>query len=456
MFWNTRSIESNQRNTATFSAGRLQGSAGAGGSHTTSGHAALAADELEAQAPALRLATWTEIEPALKGRILVELHLDVRQQLIAASTMGELADALHELDLDELSDLYPQLPAAVGDAVLSAMDIQRREKFDLVRAYPDDSAGGLMDTDTLAVQPDTTLATAAAYLVTARGERGDLPRALDALNVVDADSIYLGRLSLVDLVSLDKDLRACDVLQPLEPIRAKTPAAHVARRFENEDLVAAPVVDEKGRLIGRITVDDVLDFVRAQAEHATLAPGGLSERTDTFAPAWQSARQRAVWLGVNLAFALLATVVIALFNQTIERVVALAILMPVVSSMGGVAGTQSLALVLRGLALEQIDRSNRWRLLRREVIVAGVNGLLWAAVVGTLAALWFGNATLSVVFAIAIVVNLVAGVVAGTLIPLVLQRLKIDGALAGEVLLVAFTDTFGFFVFLGLATLALR
>jgi magnesium transporter len=246
------------------------------------------------------------------------------------------------------------------------------------------------------------------------------------------------------------------VLQPLEPIRAKTPAAHVARRFENEDLVAAPVVDEKGRLIGRITVDDVLDFVRAQAEHAILAPGGLSERTDTFAPAWQSARQRAVWLGVNLAFALLATVVIALFNQTIERVVALAILMPVVSSMGGVAGTQSLALVLRGLALEQIDRSNRWRLLRREVIVAGVNGLLWAAVVGTLAALWFGNATLSVVFAIAIVVNLVAGVVAGTLIPLVLQRLKIDGALAGEVLLVAFTDTFGFFVFLGLATLALR
>jgi magnesium transporter len=210
MFWNTRSIESNQRNTATLSAGCLQGSAGAGGSHTTSGHAALAADELEAQAPALRLATWTEIEPALKGRILVELHLDVRQQLIAASTMGELADALHELDLDELSDLYPQLPAAVGDAVLSAMDIQRREKFDLVRAYPDDSAGGLMDTDTLAVQPDTTLATAAPYLVTARGERGDLPRALDALHVVDADSIYLGRLSLVDLVSLDKDLRACN------------------------------------------------------------------------------------------------------------------------------------------------------------------------------------------------------------------------------------------------------
>jgi magnesium transporter len=237
---------------------------------------------------------------------------------------------------------------------------------------------------------------------------------------------------------------------------ASTPAARVARRFENEDLVSAPVVDDDGHLLGRITVDDVIDFRTQQAEHAALAPSGLDEQTDTFAPALRSARHRALWLGINLVCALVAAAVIALFDDTIERLVALAVLMPVVTNMGGVAGTQSLTLVVRALALEQVDRSNRWRLLRRELAVALINGLVWALVVGVLATLWFGRPALSAIFGAAILVSLVFGVAAGTLIPLVLERLRVDAAIAGEVLLVALTDTFGFFVFLGMAAWYLR
>jgi magnesium transporter len=418
--------------------------------------AAQIADLLEALPPERREGIWARVAPRLKGDVLTEVRREVRRQLIDASSADELTVALGQLHLDALSDLYPELPAPVSDAVLRAMDAQRRQRFDLVRSYADDIAGGLMDTDALAVRPDVTLAMVMAYLALLRSDQGPLPEELDAVSVTDLDGHYLGRLALVDVVSLDADMKVEDAMDAtFAPIDAHSPAARVARRFEDENLVSAPVVDGENRLLGRIKVDDVLDYLRAQAEHAALAPTGLDEDVDTFAPAWQSARQRAAWLGVNLMFALVASAVIGLFDGTIERLVALAVLMPLISSMGGVAGTQSLMLVIRGIALEQVDRSNRWRLLRRELAVAGLNGALWALVVGTVAGLWFKNWDLSLVVGAAILLNLVAGVAAGALLPLMLDRLRVDAAIAGEVLLVAFTDTFGFFAFLGLAALYL-
>lgn len=419
--------------------------------------AAQTADLLEALPPDRREDVWALVPPRLKGDVLVEVRREVRRQLIDASSADELTAAVGQLHLDALSDLYPELPAAVSDAVLRAMDAQRRQRFELVRSYADDSAGGLMDTDALAVRPDVTLAMVMDYLALLRVQEGPLPEELDAVIVTDLDGRYLGRLALVDVVSLRAELKVEDAMDAtFAPIDAHTPAAHVARRFEDENLVSAPVVDGEFRLLGRIKVDDVLDYLRARAEHAALAPIGLNEDVDTFAPALQSARKRAAWLGVNLVFALVASVVIALFDGTIQRLVALAVLMPVISSMGGVAGTQSLMLVIRGLALEQVNDSSRWRLLRRELAVAGLNGALWAFVVGALAGLWFDNWGLSLVAGAAILLNMVAGVAAGALIPLALERLSMDAAIAGEVLLVAFTDTFGFFAFLGLAALYLR
>jgi magnesium transporter len=419
--------------------------------------AAQAADLLEALPPERRNGVWALIAPQLKGDVLVEVRREVRRQLIDASSADELTASVGQLHLDALSDLYPELPAAVSDAVLRAMGAQRRQRFELVRSYADDTAGGLMDTDALAVRPDVTLGMVMDYLALLRVQEGPLPEELDAIAVTDLDGRYLGRLALVDVVSLRAELKVEDAMDAkFAPIDAQTPAARVARRFEDENLVSAPVVDAEFRLLGRIKVDDVLDYLRAKAEHAVLAPIGLNEDVDTFAPALHSSRKRAAWLGVNLVFALVASAVIGLFDGTIQRLVALAVLMPVVSSMGGVAGTQSLMLVIRGLALEQVDESNRWRLLRRELAVAGFNGALWALVVGTLAGLWFDNWGLSLVAGAAILLNIVAGVAAGALIPLALERLGTDAAIAGEVLLVAFTDTFGFLAVLGLATLYLR
>jgi magnesium transporter len=418
--------------------------------------AAQLADLLESLQPRQRLPVWRELDAATRGEVLVEAHRDVRAQLIAASTPQVLALAVQWLDLDELSDIDEALPPEVFDAVLRAMDDQRRARFDLVRSYADDTAGGLMDVDAISVRPDITLATVISFLAHTRAEHGRLPAELNAVNVVDADGIYLGRVPLTDLVSLGVEQKVQEVMDTtLAPIEAGESAAVVTRRFADEDLVSAPVVDAQGRLLGRITVDDVLDQVRRRGEHEAMGAVGLDEGTDTFAPAWLSARKRAIWLGINLMNALVAAAVIGFFDATIERLVALAVLMPVVSSMGGVAGTQSLALVIRGLALEQVNRANRWRLLRRELAVAAINGLLWAVVVGLLAWWWFGQPLLSLIFGAAIIVNLIAGVGVGTVIPMLLARFKVDAAIAGEVLLVAFTDTFGFFIFLGLAALFL-
>ena len=313
-----------------------------------------------------------------------------------------------------------------------------------------------MDVDAITVRPDVTLGMVLNYLNRYRAEHGKIPEHTDAVMVVDLGGNYLGQLHLSDLVSLDPERKVYDVMdRNVAAIAADTPAVRVARLFEDRDLVSAPVIEDQKKLIGRITVDDVIDLIREEAEHSVMATAGLDEEADTFAPALASARRRAIWLGINLVNALLAASVINLFDHAVDQLVTLAVLMPVVASMGGVAGTQSLALVIRGIALDQVREGNRWRLLKKELAVGAINGLLWALAVGLVVSLWFGNVKLSLVFGIALTINLLTGVASGTLIPMLLQRLRVDPALAGGVILVAVTDAFGFFIFLGMAALFL-
>jgi magnesium transporter len=419
-------------------------------------HPAQLADLLESLPAEDRARLWRLTDSSVKGDILVEAHGEVRRRLIEESALDELADAVKRLDLDELSDIYDELPPEVVEAVQRAMDGQRRTRFEVVRTYPEHTAGGLMDVDAISVRPDVTLRMVLNYLARYRAEYRQMPEHTDAVMVVDLGGRYLGSLALTDLVSLDPEKKVQDVMdRKAEPVTADATAAHVARLFQDRDLVSAAVVDEQNKLIGRITVDDVVDFIREEAEHSVMATAGLDEEADTFAPAIASARRRAIWLGIHLVSALAAAWVISLFDYTIDRLVALAVLMPVVASMGGVAGMQSLTLVIRGIALDQVKSANRWQLLKKELSVGAINGILGALAVGLIASLWFENFKLALIFGAALTLNLVAGVATGTLIPMALQRLRIDPAVAGGVILVALTDAFGFFVFLGLAAMLL-
>jgi magnesium transporter len=274
--------------------------------------------------------------------------------------------------------------------------------------------------------------------------------------VIDRNNNYLGILQLSDAVSLDAETSVSDAMTTGVPaISVLTPAAKVARLFEDQDLLSAPVVNEAGRLLGRITIDDVVDVMREEAEHEVMSRAGLAKATDMFGPILPNAGRRAIWLGVNLINAFVAAWVIGLFEASIDQLVALAVLMPVVASMGGVGGNQTLTLVTRGLALEQIRRSNIGRLLFRELTLGLLNGCVWSIVVAGVAAIWFDSFQLGIVFGVALILNLLTGAVAGTLVPLTLQRLGIDPALAGGVVLTAATDVVGFLSFLGLATLFL-
>jgi magnesium transporter len=415
-------------------------------------HAAEVADLLESLPAEERLPVWQLLDPATTGEVLLEASEAVRGQLIRESPPDKLTAAMALVDVDKLADLYDELPAPVIDAVIGAMQAQRRRTLETLRRFPEDSAGGLMDQDAIAVRSDVTLEVVQRYLRWLRRQRGDLPAFTDTLMVIDTQGHYQGVLALADVVSLDPRRRVSAAMQPeVVGIPATMPAPKVARLFQDRDLVSAPVVDEAGRLLGRITVDDMVDVLQDQAEHAVLAPAGLDEEQDMFAPVLSSARRRTIWLGVNLLNALIAAWVIGRFGGVIEQMVALAVLMPVVASMGGVAGNQTLTLVTRGIALDQVGRANARRLLAKELGVALVNGLFWALVVGAVALAWFGSTSLGLVFGAAILLNMVNGTVAGTLVPLGLSRLGIDPALAGGVLLTALTDVVGFASFLALA-----
>ncbi len=396
---------------------------------------------------------WDLVHPEDEGHVLVNLNHDVRARLIKEMDANELVAAVEGLDPDELADLLPDLPESVVEKILDSMDEQHRARVEAVMSYPEDSAGGLMNTDTITVRADITLDVVLRYL----RRLGDLPETTDQLIVTDRYGRYLGVLPLSALLVNDPNTRVADVMKrDVDPIPADMPARDVAALFEKRDLVSAPVVDENGMLLGRITIDDVVDVIREEADHSLMSMAGLSEEDDMFAPVVTTSRRRTIWLGINLLTALLASWVIGLFGATIQQQVALAVLMPVVASMGGIAGTQTLTIVIRGLALGQVTASNFRRLFSKEVLVGLLNGLIWAVIIAGIVVFWFDDWQLGGIIAAAIMINLLIAAIAGALIPIILQRMGVDPALAGGVVLTTVTDVVGFFAFLGLATALLR
>jgi magnesium transporter len=395
---------------------------------------------------------WEMVNDDVQGDVLVELSEDVREGLIGEMRPEELVAAAEGLDVDDLADLLAGLPETLTQQVLRSMDQQDRVRLTAVLAYPDDTAGGLMNVDTVTIRPDVTLEVVLRYL----RMRGELPERTDCLFVVDRDDRYLGALPVTALLTADPDRLVSTGLDPdVAPIAPETPAAEVAQIFASRDLLSAAVVAGDGRLLGRITVDDVVDVVREQAEHPGFAAAGLEDEEDVLAGVRRSVRRRALWLAVSLATALAASWVVGLFEATIEKVVALAVLMPVVASMGGIAGTQTATLIIRGIALGQVQPSNARWLFFKEVSVSAVNGVIFAGAVGLVTWLRFGTLEVAAVICAAVVINLAAAAVAGVAIPLALKRMRVDPALAGGVILTTVTDVVGFAALLGLGALFL-
>ncbi|HEC20543.1 MAG TPA: magnesium transporter [Gammaproteobacteria bacterium] len=416
-------------------------------------HPAEIAHLLESLPREQRDAVWELVSKDHEGDVLLQVNDDVRERLIREMDNSELVAAAEGLETDELADILPDFPEAVTEQVLESMDEQHRKRLEAVMSYPEDSAGGLMNTDTITVRADITLDVVQRYL----RRIGEIPEMTDNLIVTNRENQYLGLLPLTKLLTRDPETQVAEVMdREQEAIPASMPAQEVASLFEQRDLVSAPVVDEEGRLLGRITIDDVVDVIRDEAEHSLMSMAGLSEEDDMFAPVVTSSRRRTLWLAVNLLTALLASWVIGLFGATIEKQVALAVLMPIVASMGGIAGSQTLTLMIRGIAMGQVSRSNARRLFDKELLVGLLNGLIWALLIAAVVLVWFHDMQLAIIIAAAILINLVVAALAGVSIPLLLKRLGIDPALAGGVVLTTVTDVVGFLAFLGLATLALN
>lgn len=415
-------------------------------------HPAEIADALEALPPARRRVLWELIEPELEGEILMEVGDEVRESLVVDMNVAELRAATEQLDLDDLADFIQSLPEKLTSDVLAGMGRQDRTRLEQVLAHPEDSAGGLMNLDTVTVRGDVTLDVVLRFLRI----RGDLPRHTDRLWVTDRYGRYQGELPLRILLTNNTQTLVSDVISHrTEPLHVLTSDADVARAFEDFDLVSAPVVDDKNHLLGRVTIDDVVDVIREEAEQSVMSMAGLKQEDDIFAPVFRSTRKRAVWLGINLLTALLASWVIAQFEGTLERVVTLAVLMSVVPSMGGIAGSQTLTLVIRGQALNQVNKNNLRDLLSREVAIGLLNGVLWSSIIAGLVWLWFGSPKIGMIIGAALIVNLVTAAYVGAMLPIIMKRLGVDPALAGGVALTTITDVVGLIAFLGLATLLL-
>lgn len=411
-------------------------------------HPAKVAGLLEALPPDERRAVWSMVDSERAGKVLTFLHEEICASLARDLDPDDLAASVQALELDDLVDLIQSLPADLGTQLMTAAGGSRKKQIEALLSYPEDTAGGLMNADAIEVRANLRIETVMRYLRL----RANLPPQTDMLMVVDRKGVYQGGLRLSALVTADPSARVSDVMHTdVKGIPVQTPALEVARLFEDLDLLSAPVVDDGHHLIGRITVDDVVDRIREDSDRTVMHMAGLDQEADMFGPVLAASRQRAVWLGINLATALLAAWVIGLFQATLQQVVALAVLMPIVASMGGIAGSQTLTLVIRGLALGQVQQGNLRLLLTREVGISALNGLLWAAIVALLVIVWFGDGMLGLILGAAILINLLCAALAGLSIPLLLHRLGVDPALAGSVILTTVTDVVGFFAFLGLA-----
>ena len=404
---------------------------------------------LEANTPAPRRIIWGLVDEDVRNQSLQYLQDDVRAEFLEAMDTAQLVAVADDLDTDDFADILQQLPTTITNQVLENLDSRDRARVESVLSYPEDSAGGLMNTDTITVRPRHAAELVLRYLRLRR----DLPATTDALIVVNSRDEYLGMLPLTKLLTADPTVTVREIMNTEEPaIHVGEADTEVAKLFSERDLISAPVVDDDGFLLGRITIDDVVDVIIEDAEEAVLAPAGLVVDEDTFAPVRRAVRRRAIWLGINLVTALMAAAVISLFEDTIVKVVALAVLMPIVASMGGIAGTQTLTVVIRGQATGQLGRSNMLWMLNREFIIAALNGVLWATIVALGASYFFDDSTLGLVIAVAMIATILIAAVAGSLLPSLLKRMDIDPAIAGGVVLTTITDVAGFFIFLGLAS----
>jgi len=407
---------------------------------------------LESLPPGKRTVVWGLVDPEDDGEVLVHVGDEVRESLIADMDPDELVAAVEDLDIDDLADLVEDLPDTVIDEVLKSMDRENRERLEQVLSYDEGSAGRLMNPDVVTVRADTTVDVVLRYLRL----RGELPDHTDHLYVVNRRHHLIGWVALQDLVTHDPGTPINRLIDDeLTAIHVDDSAEAVARQFSDHDWVSAPVVDEGNVLLGRITIDDVVDIIREQAEHQALGAAGLDEDEDLFSPVRRAFRNRLIWLSVNLCTAFLAASVVDRFSGSIEKLAALAVLMPIVAGMGGNAGTQVLALMVRGIALGQIGASNVPTLVWKEVRVAMINGVVLGTVLGIVVLLWFRSPALAAVIAIALTLNLCFAALGGVFVPVTLKRMGFDPALAGGVILTTITDVMGFLTFLGLATLVL-
>lgn len=415
-------------------------------------HPADVAHILEALPLEDRLYLWDLVKADRDGDILLEVSDAVRQTLIADMDSQELLAAAEQLDTDELADLAPDLPKDVLQDLMESLDSQHRERLQSTLSYPEDSVGGLMDFDIVTIREDISLEVALRYL----RRLGELPDHTDKLFVVDRDDILQGVLPLKRMVVNDLDAIVKDVMaEDAVVFHPEDTADEASKAFERYDLVTAPVVDKNNKLVGRITVDEVMDYIRDEAESDKLSMAGLREDEDFFASIWKSVQNRWAWLAINLVTALVASRVIGLFEGSIEKIVALAALMPIVAGIGGNSGNQTTTMIVRGLALGQISGNNMNSLIKKELGVSLLNGLLWGSVLGLIAYMLYGNYQLSLVMTAAMTLNLLLAAVMGVMIPLVMTKFGRDPAVGSSVLITAMTDSGGFFIFLGLATIFL-
>lgn len=404
---------------------------------------------LASSPPPTRKLLWGLIDNQNAGEVLEELPADIQNQFLKRLNTQDVIALTEGLDADDIADILQSLPEQVTVEVLQAMTLRDRERVSKVLPYAEDTAGGLTDPDTITVRPRITLDVVLRYL----RRHSELPPATDNLYVVNKKDEYLGTLPIAKILTTDPGVTVREVMvTDVDPIPADMSEDDVASLFQKHDWVSAPVVDKDGRLLGRITIDDVVDVIRENADHSLMSLAGLDEEEETFATVARTTPRRAIWLGVNLMTAVLASSVINLFQDTLDKVVALAVLMPIVASMGGVAGSQTLTVVIRGMTLGHIGRSNLSWLVSREFLVGVINGGIWALVMAAIAGWWFHDTTIAFIIACAMVINLITAAVAGALLPVLLKACRIDPALAGGVTLTTVTDVVGFCAFLGLAT----
>ncbi|MFT6042620.1 MAG: magnesium transporter, partial [Porticoccaceae bacterium] len=398
------------------------------------------AHQLEIAPPKYRHILWELVDPDVSGEVLQDLSDEIQLEFLEKMDGAEVASITEGLDVDDIVDILQQLPDRVIPEVLKAMSAQDRLRVETILTYDEDTAGGLMDTEVITVRPDISVDVVLRYL--RRFE--EIPDTTDNLFVVSRSDIFMGNLSIGKLLTSSPATTVREVMNSeVQAIDVNLTDSEVAHRFQRYDLVSAPVIDEHGRLLGRITIDDVVDVIVEDADHSLLAMAGLSDTEDTFSSVARTAPRRAIWLGVNLITAILASLAISQFEATLDKLVTLAILMPIVASMGGVAGSQTLTVVIRGMALGQVEQSNLNWLMSKEFAVGVLNGILYAVIVGCLVSLWFNDWDMGIIIGLAMAINLMAAALAGTILPVLLRSLKIDPALAGSVILTTITDVVG-------------